>query len=133
MGKSLPANAFRVAPSTIPGAGLGLFTKVPIGVEETIGHYTGELITYDQLAAGHFAGSDYLLGLTARWLIVGEGPQANHTRYINHSDLPNAFLIISTRWKKARFEAIRAIEPGEEIFFNYGDAYWDAAKQRPAS
>lgn len=119
--------AFEVRASTIPGAGLGLFARQAIGIEDTIGHYTGELITYGQLAAGCFAGSDYLLGLTSKWLLVGEGPKSNHTRYINHSERPNAFLIVSTRWKTARFEAIRGIAPGEEIFFDYGELYWKAA------
>lgn len=119
--------AFAVGPSTIPGAGLGLFARVPIEIEDTIGCYTGVLITYDELAAGRFSGSDYLLGLTSKWLIAGEGPDANYTRYINHSKNPNAFLIVSTRWKTARFEAIKTIQPGEEIFFDYGNAYWEAA------
>jgi len=108
MGTRWTEQAFSIAPSTIPGAGLGLFAQVPIAIEDTIGYYTGELITYDALAAGRFAGSDYLLGLTSKWLIAGEGPKANYTRFINHSDAPNAFLIVSTRWKTARFEAIRA-------------------------
>jgi SET domain-containing protein len=33
--------------------------------------------------------------------------------------------VVSTRWKTARFEALRRILPGEELFFNYGDDYWD--------
>lgn len=132
MGIRWPENAFYVAPSTLPDAGMGLFTRVPIAVEDTVGHYTGELITYDELASGRFSGSDYLLGLTAKWLIAGEGPKANYTRFINHSDRPNVFLIISTRWKTARFEAIRAIAPGEEIFFDYGESYWEAAGRTPS-
>ena len=44
-------------------------------------------------------------------IIIGEGPLANYTRYINHSSKrPNAFLITSTRWKTARFEAIEEIK-----------------------
>ncbi len=118
-----------MAPSTIAGAGQGLFTRIRIPVEATIGYYTGECITYEELAAGRFAGSDYLLGLTSKWLIAGEGPKANHTRYINHSAEPNALPVISNRWKTARIVAIRDIEPGEEIFFDYGEAYWEAAAQ----
>ena len=131
MARIWDAHAFEVRPSTIEGAGLGLFARERIELEDTIGSYTGELITYDELAAGRFAGSDYLLGLTQKHLIAGEGPKANYTRYINHSSAPNAFLIISTRWKTARFEAIRPIEPGEEIYFDYGEAYWSAAAEPP--
>ena len=131
MGTRWTEQAFSIAPSTIPGAGLGLFAQVPIAIEDTIGYYTGELITYDALAAGRFAGSDYLLGLTSKWLIAGEGPKANYTRFINHSDAPNAFLIVSPRWKTARFEAIKAIAPGEEVFFDYGALYWRATEKAP--
>lgn len=126
MASRLTEDAFEIRPSTIVGAGMGLFARVPIAIEDTIGHYTGELITYDELANGRFAGSDYLLGLTSKWLIAGEGPKSNYTRFINHNTDANAYLIVSTRWKTARFEAIRAIEPGEEIFFDYGELYWAA-------
>ncbi|MEZ5303662.1 MAG: SET domain-containing protein-lysine N-methyltransferase [Verrucomicrobiales bacterium] len=115
--------SFEVRASTIPGAGLGLFARVPIGLEETIGFYTGEVITADELNAGKFAGSHYLLFVTRHHIIVGEGPKANYTRFINHSAEPNAFLITSTRWKSARFEAIESIAPGQEIFFDYGDEF----------
>ncbi|HSH09858.1 MAG TPA: SET domain-containing protein-lysine N-methyltransferase [Oceanipulchritudo sp.] len=124
--------AFEVRPSTIAAAGLGLFSRVYIGIEETIGYYTGEIITWEELNGGRFSGSDYILALTSTLLIVGEGPKANYTRYINHSPSPNAFLIVSTRWKTARFEAIRDIAPGDEIFFNYGEDYWVAAGNPPA-
>ncbi len=129
--KTWTADDFQVRNSTIRGAGLGLFSKVHIRIEETIGYYTGEIITFDELQAGRFSGSDYIMALTSKLLIVGEGPRANYTRYINHSNSPNAFLIISTRWKTARFEAIREIFPGQEVFFNYGEEYWEAAKRTP--
>lgn len=119
-----PAEAFSIRASTIAGAGLGLFAEVAFMEDDPIGRYTGELITFEELAAGRFAGSDYLLAVSRRFLIAGEGPRANHTRYINHSDEPNALLVVSTRWKTARFVATRSIAPGEEILFNYGPVYW---------
>lgn len=122
--KTWGAEAFEVRASTIPGAGLGLFARVPIAIEDSIGRYTGESITMEELEAGRFAGSDYILAVTRRHLIVAEGPKANYTRYINHSRDPNAWLVVSNRWKSARFEAVKAIEPGEEIFFDYGELYW---------
>ena len=119
---------FEIRESTIPGAGLGLFSKVHIDIEDTIGHYTGEIITWDELTAGRYSGSNYIMALTSKLLLVAEGPKANHTRYVNHSSEPNAFLIVSTRWKTARLEAIKPIAPGEEIFFNYGEDYWSSTK-----
>lgn len=43
---------------------------------------------------------------------------------MNHSSKPNVRLVVSVRWKTARFEAIRKIKSGEELFFDYGDEYW---------
>lgn len=128
--KAFLPEAFEVRPSTIEGAGFGLFALCEIAVGETIGYYAGEIISEAELLAGRFAGSDYLLWITREHILVGEGPRANHTRYINHSEEPNAFLIVSTRWKTARFEAVKPIAPGEEIFFNYGEEYW--SKTAPA-
>jgi uncharacterized protein len=122
-----PAEAFAVRPSTIPGAGLGLFARRAFAEDDLLGRYTGEALTIAELAAGRFAGSDYLLAVSATHLIAGEGPRANHTRYINHRESPNALLETSARWRTAWFVATRAIEPGEEIFFDYGEAYWREA------
>ena len=129
--KHPPESDFEVRPSTIPGAGLGLFVRRVFTEDDSLGPYTGELITYAELGAGRFAGSDYLLGLTREYLIAGEGPKANYTRYINHSRSPNALLIVSTRWKSAHFVATRQIDPGEEVFFDYGEAYWQNAEFDP--
>jgi len=115
---------FEILPSTIKGAGMGLFSRVSIDLEETIGFFTGEVITETELYdEGKFAGSSYLLWVCTNHIIVNEGSKANYTRYINHSDEPNAFLIVSTRWKSARFECVNPIRPGDEIFFNYGELF----------
>lgn len=125
MPRTFTDNDFEVRPSTIPGAGRGLFSKVLIEVGDTIGYYTGDIITEDALIAGKYSGSDYLMWVTKDHIIVGEGERANYTRYINHcEEEPNAFLITSTRWKSARLECVRRIQPGDEIFFNYGDDFF---------
>lgn len=116
---------FEVRPSTIEGAGKGLFAKVHISEDDTIGYYTGEVIGEEEFHRPDRPFSGYVLWVSRKHIIIGEGPKANYTRYINHSDEPNAFLVVSTRWKTARFEALRDIAPGEEIFFNYGDDYWE--------
>ena len=116
---------FEVRASTIEGAGRGLFAKHRIEAEDTLGYYTGKIIGEQEFHDPKRPFSAYVLWVSRNHIIVGEGPLANYTRYINHSDTPNAFLVTSTRWKTARFEALRAIEPGEEIFFNYGEDYWE--------
>jgi|TARA_B110000438_G_C15800060_1_gene644688 hypothetical protein len=127
-----PENDFEIKPSSITGAGQGLFVRRMFAEDALLGPYTGELITYIDLAAGRFSGSNYLLGLTAKYLIAGEGPMANYTRYINHSSTPNALLVVSTRWKSAHFVAIRDISAGEEVFFDYGEEYWKNADYTPS-
>ena len=116
---------FGVRTSTVEGAGRGLFTKVPIAEEDTIGYYIGKIIGEQEFYDPERPFSAYVLWVCRTHIIVGEGPKANYTRYINHSDSANAFLVVSSRWKTARFEALRDIEPGEEIFFDYGEDYWE--------
>lgn len=116
---------FDIRPSTIEGAGQGLFAKTHIKEEDTIGYYTGEVIGEKEFHNPNRPFSAYVLWVSRKHIIIGEGPKANYTRFINHSDEPNAFLVASTRWKTARFEALRDIAPGEEIFFNYGEDYWE--------
>ena len=119
------ADDFEIRTSTIEGAGMGLFARHAIGEEDTIGYYTGEAITEKEFHDPDRPFSAYVMWVTRDHILVGEGPKANYTRYINHDDEPNAFLVVSSRWKTARFQALRDIEPGEEIFFDYGDDYWE--------
>jgi len=125
MAKKLTEADFEIRTSTIEGAGLGLFSRVRIEPEDTIGYYTGEVIDDQEFYNPERPFSAYVLWVCRSHIIVGEGPKANYTRFINHSDEPNAFLVVSSRWKTARFEALRVIEPGEEIFFDYGEDYWE--------
>lgn len=117
---------FEVKTSTIPQCGQGLFSRIHIDGGETIGPYTGEIITDAQSESEPYIDSHYLLWVCRDCLIVGEG----YTRYINHSSAPNAQFVVSTRWKKARVEALKPILPGEEIFLDYGPDFWSASEVR---
>ena len=119
------ADDFEIRTSTIEGAGMGLFARHAIGEKDTIGYYTGEVITEKEFHDPDRPFSAYVMWVTKDHILVGEGPKANYTRYINHDDEPNAFLVVSSRWKTARFQALSDIEPGEEIFFDYGEDYWE--------
>ncbi len=124
-GKIWSGEHFFIADSTIASAGKGLFTKVMITVGDTIGAYTGMILSDEEVNKPPFIESDYVLWVCKDCNIVGEGPTANYVRYINHHAEPNCRIVASTRWKKARIEAIADIQPGEEIFIDYGPYYWE--------
>jgi uncharacterized protein len=131
--RTLSAQHFEVRPSGLPQAGLGLFSSVALRRGDTIGRYTGEVLTDTDTEQEPYLSSLYLVWVCRDHWIYGEGPLANHTRFINHCHTrPNARLVVSTRWKSARIEAIRAIRPGEEILYDYGPSYWEALGIAPA-
>ncbi len=117
---------FLVDDSGIHQAGKGLFSQVLINPGDTIGHYLGEMLTDEQVSQEPYINSDYILWLCTDHNIMAEGSLSNYTRYINHSTDPNSRFVVSTRWKTARVEAIKTILPGEEVFLDYGPAYWEA-------
>ena len=119
---------FVVKKSRIRGIGKGLFALRTIYAGDTIGPYTGQMLNDAQCHTEPYVHSHYTLWLCKDQNIVAEGETASYTRYINHSDRPNARFLVSTRWKKARVAAIKRIRPGEEIFLDYGPAFWEAAE-----
>jgi SET domain-containing protein len=122
---------FIIQPSSVPGIGMGLFTKQTLYKGDTVGYYMGRIITDEDAESPKYIDSKYLLWICKDWWIYGEGKDSNYTRYINHSDKPNAELITSVRWKTARFKVMKTIKEGEEIFFDYGKDYWDNVDFKP--
>lgn len=106
---------------------MGLFANEAIQPGDTIGHYTGFILTDDEVEQEPHCDSHYILWVCRDHNIVGEGPEASYTRYINHAAEPNAEFVVSTRWKKARIAAIKPIRAGEEIFVDYGPYFWEDA------
>lgn len=117
---------FEVNNSSIKGIGKGLFSLRTVYRGDTIGAYTGILLNDEECCSEIYADSHYTLWLCKDHNIVAEGENASYTRYINHSDKPNAQFVVSTRWKTARVEALKRIRPGEEIFLDYGPYFWEA-------
>jgi hypothetical protein len=52
--------------------------------------------------------------------------RANIARYINHACKPNAESDVKPRKRKVVIRAIKNIEPGEEINYDYGTDYFKA-------
>jgi hypothetical protein len=104
--------------------GLGLFATKPIKKGTKIVRYFGPLL--DSRKKKHEAiENKYLFELNGRWTIDGS-VRENIARYVNHACNPNAESDVSPRKRKVVIRAIKNIEPGEEINYDYGTDYFKA-------
>ena len=116
---------FDVKDSSVPNIGKGLFAKRLVRPGDTIGFYEGKKITDKMSEREPYISSRYLVYICEDHWIEGQ-IDGNYTRFINHSNKPNAELVTSVRWKSARIKALKLIRPGDEVFFDYGEDYWSA-------
>jgi uncharacterized protein len=104
--------------------GLGLFATKQIKKGTKIVRYFGPLL--DSRKKKHEAiENKYLFELNGRWTIDGS-VRENIARYVNHACKPNAESDVSPRKRKVVIRAIKNIEPGEEINYDYGTDYFKA-------
>ena len=98
-------------------AGLGLFAASSIPKGACVIEYTGVPITPEERRKSN---SLYLFEINSRKTIDG-APRWNTARYINHSCRPNCEIEIAKGrvWIFAR----RNIKVGEELGYDYGEAY----------
>jgi uncharacterized protein len=121
MPASSPDKPYRVGRSK---TGLGLFATQPIKKGTKIIRYFGPLL--DSRNKKHDGiENKYLFELNNRWTIDGS-TRKNVARYINHACKPNAESDVNPRKKKVIIRAIKNIDPGEEINYDYGTDYFKA-------
>src|SRR5258707_130155 len=104
--------------------GLGLFATKPIKKGAKIVRYFGPLLDSRNKKHDDIE-NKYLFELNGRWTIDGS-VRKNVARYINHACRPNAESDVSARKRKVVIRAIKNIEPGEEINYDYGTDYFKA-------
>ena len=104
--------------------GLGLFATKPIKKGTKIVRYFGPLLDSKKKKEDAIE-NKYLFELTNRWTIDGS-VRANVARYINHACKPNAESDVKPRKRKVIIRAIKNIEPGDEINYDYGTDYFKA-------
>ena len=103
--------------------GLGLFATTPIERGAFIVEYSGPRIpTREAHAREKTAGARYMFEINNRWTVDGS-VRSNIGRYANHSCRPNAESAL--RRGKVILRAIKAIEPGEEVTYDYGPEYFE--------
>jgi SET domain-containing protein len=102
--------------------GLGLFATKPIKKGTRIIRYFGPLLDCNKEKDDAIE-NKYLFQLTNRWTIDG-AVRENIARYINHSCRPNAESDVKPIKRKVYIVAIKNIEAGEEINYDYGTDYF---------
>src|SRR6476646_10437037 len=104
--------------------GLGLFATKPIKKGTKIVRYFGPLLD-SRKKKDDAIENKYLSELNNRWTIDGS-VRENIARYINHACKPNAESDVRPRKRKVYIRAIKKIEPGDEINYDYGTDYFKA-------
>jgi hypothetical protein len=119
---AIPSNKpYRVGRSP---TGLGLFATKPIKKGTKIIRYFGPLLDSKKKKDDAIE-NKYLFELNNRWTIDGS-VRENVARYINHACKPNAESDVKPRKRKVFIRAIKNIEPGDEINYDYGTDYFKA-------
>src|SRR5579871_366702 len=116
-----PQKPYRIGRSR---TGLGLFATKPIKKGTKIIRYFGPLLDCRKKKDDAIE-NKYLFELSGRWTIDGS-VRENIARYINHACKPNAESDVRPRKRKVFIRAIKNIEPGEEINYDYGTDYFKA-------
>jgi hypothetical protein len=119
---AIPSNKpYRVGRSR---TGLGLFATKPIKKGSKIIRYFGPILDSKKKKDDAIE-NKYLFELNDRWTIDGS-VRKNIARYINHACRPNAESDVKPRKRKVIIRAIKNIEPGDEINYDYGTDYFKA-------
>ena len=116
-----PNKPYRIGRSK---TGLGLFATKPIRKGTKIIRYFGPLLD-SRKKKDEEVDNKYLFEINNRWTIDGS-VRKNLARYINHSCRPNAESDVRPRERKVFIRAIKNIEPGDEINYDYGTDYFKA-------
>ena len=121
------ADGVYVAPSSVDGAGLGLYSGMAFGQGRTITEYTGKRVDSDFDVARlevqtHVAYSGTRQLGNPFWVDGDRTPQVGRGggSFANHSKSPNAEIVVQN--DKIVLRALKPISPGDEIFVDYGSA-----------
>lgn len=125
-----------IQPSTLPGAGMGLFTKTEIPRGTLIIEYLGTVSTWKEIM--HDVDNPYLCYVNRNHVINGAPHPEFLARYANDAAGPiriegmrnNSFFEIDGT--RVFIKSTKRIPAGSEIFVNYGKEYWETATNNAA-
>ena len=116
---------YRLGPSPIQGQ--GLFATAPIRRGARVIEYVGERITKAESARRCQSQNWRIFSMDEDFDLDGDFDW-NPARFVNHSCAPNCEAL----WEEGRIwiAALRDIQPGEELTFNYGYD-WETYQDHP--
>jgi SET domain-containing protein len=101
--------------------GLGAFAARRIGKGTRVIEYVGERVSHEEADRRYDdknANDNHtFLFIVDSKTVIDAGVDGNEARFLNHSCDPNCESVIEN--KRVYIEAIRAIEPGEELTYDY--------------
>lgn len=115
--------------SRIPKAGKGLFTSVDIPKGAWVTEYKGRLCYWKEVK-DQDGYNGYIFKLNNTWAIDGlktlkaKGRYANDARGLHRAEGCRNNSEFITKGRKCYIATTRRIRKGEEIFVDYGQAYW---------
>ncbi|MFO1222462.1 MAG: SET domain-containing protein-lysine N-methyltransferase [Burkholderiaceae bacterium] len=104
--------------------GRGVYALRPIARGETIIEYKGQMITWKQAEARHPHDPDdpdhtFFFHIDEEH-VIDAAVGGNAARWINHACNPNCESDVDEQRHRVFIKALRAIRPGEELFYDYG-------------
>ncbi|GIL43916.1 hypothetical protein Vafri_1501 [Volvox africanus] len=128
-GPPLAADAVHVRPTgDIRGNGAYAATRIPRGTY--IADYTGDLLDRAAFLDRYPDNKgDFAMAIDDEWVIdaaaIAPYTTSFHAVHMNHSRTrANVRRYYKRRERRVSFFAVRDIEPGEELLYDYGRAYW---------
>jgi hypothetical protein len=105
--------------------GFGVFALKDIENNEFVGEYTGRLLTFSEAYKLSLTESGYFMGLRMRFanVVIDAKKSGNFARFFNHSYKPNVG-VCGYNLNHTIFITEKRIKKDEQLFINYGDAYW---------
>jgi hypothetical protein len=115
--------------------GLGVFAAERIRGASFAGEYTGVVREKKmKLVRDNFYCTRYTVWQMGwKKFVLDAEEKGNFTRFINHSEQPNLGLQ-TIYWRgvpRMIFVALKDIEAGDQLSFNYGNLFWKECKKKP--
>ena len=110
-------NNMEIKQSNIPDSGRGVFTKAFIPKGTFIGYYRGKIVDFNKVKD-----SDYVLTITDGTSICAKN--SNHFAGILNCPTATPYSANVKFTEDGKLETIANVDPGEELFVDYGKDYW---------